>query len=275
MSKSDNQKIWQSSSTQINKLVESYTVGEDYLIDLELLPYDIAASKAHATMLHSIGILNEQELEAGISSLSEILCLWEQGNFAISPGQEDVHTAIEAYLTLKCKSFGFKIHTGRSRNDQVLVMLRLYMKDKYEVLLKLVDTLISTLDKAAVQYSTQQMPGYTHTQKAMPAFVGLWFESFKDGLTDIKNLLVGLEKLINQNPLGSASGFGISNFNNNRALTTKLLKFAKTQENPLYCGYSRGYFESIFLQTFSPIIFLSSKFANDFILFSTQEFDFF
>jgi argininosuccinate lyase len=255
-------KLWQTNNNKLHPLVEKFTVQDDYLLDLQLLSYDVKASLAHAKMLYQMDVLNKKEL-------LEIQLKLKKISFAvIEKNQEDGHTAIENYLG----KVGKKIHTGRSRNDQSLVMIRLFMKDKLKQINQQTKKLIKVIKK---KKSNIPMPGYTHLQKAMPTTVGVWLDSFSQALKDFQFLLVSTMKLIDQNPLGSASGFGISNFVVDKEYTTKILGFQKTQFNPMYCGFSRGYFENIVLQTLSQPMIIASRFANDMLLFTTQEFNFF
>lgn len=267
-------KIWQTGGGGLHPLVERFTVGDDYMFDEELLPYDLHASMAHAEMLRSIGVLTESELATAREGLTRIFDAWEAGTFEIMPEQEDGHTAIEQFLTNEYGEIGKKIHTGRSRNDQSLVMIRLFMKDELRYARELTAELIARFEERAKETSDVPMPGYTHLQKAMPTTVGTWLGSYASALHDILGLLKAVEKLIDQNPLGSASGFGIENFPLDREVTTKYLKFGRTQENPMYCGFSRGYFENIVLQALSQLMIISGRFANDMLLFTTQEFGF-
>lgn len=266
-------KLWQSGGG-LHPLVEAYTVGDDYVSDQELLPYDIAGSVAHAEMLKKIGVLSTSELKTTKKGLNEILSKWKAGKFIISTEQEDGHTAIEQYLTENFGEVGKKIHTGRSRNDQALTMMRLYMKDKLkEVAIETKLLQNALIAKAKTQKSP--MPGYTHMQKAMPTTVATWLMSYADALSDAAILTTAAQKAVDQNPLGSASGFGIANLSLDRQLTTQRLKFGKTQRNPMYCGVSRGYFEHIALQSMENPMILAGKFANDMMLFTMQEFGFF
>ena len=274
MNKKIKNKLWQVNEP-LDYKVENFTVGDDYLLDQKLLPYDIEASLAHAKMLKKIGVLTKGELNKLEQGFNEILNLWRKGKFLITQGQEDGHTAIEMYLTKKFGDVGKKIHTGRSRNDQSLTMMRLYMKAELAKIEKLVNNLISALNKKSKQYKSLPMPGYTHTRKAMPTTVGDWLDSFAQALTDLKPFLTNLHKLLDQSPLGSAAGFGVSGLNLDKKFTANLLKFKKVQANPLYCGLSRGFFEGIFLNTFSPIMILIGRLANDLVLFTAGEFDFF
>lgn len=268
-------KLWQTNNSQLNPLVEEFTVGDDYIFDQELLPYDIKGSIAHAKMLFKIGIINNSEFSQAKKGLQEILDKWNKGKFIIEKNQEDGHTAIEQYLTENFGEIGKKIHTGRSRNDQSLLMIRLFMKEKLlEIQAELLN-LIEAFNKESQKNNKIKMPGYTHLQKAMSTTVGVWLDSFSSAFKDVLVMIEATIKLIDQNPLGSASGFGIENLSLDRELTTKILQFHKTQENPVYCGLSRGYFENIVLQTLSQPMIIASKFANDMLLFTTQEFNFF
>lgn len=267
-------KLWQIKGP-LNSVVEKFTVGDDYLLDQKLLPYDIKASLAHAKMLKRIGVLNNLELKKLEKGLNQILELWQKGKFSIKPEQEDGHTAIETFLTEKYGSIGKKIHTGRSRNDQSLTMVRLYMLDELKKTKELMKKLIGSLEKKSKSFKKIPMPGYTHTQKAMPTTVGIWLNSYAQALNDLMPLVDCLTGLLNQSPLGSAAGFGISNLKLDRKFTAKLLNFRKVQNNPLYCGLSRGLFEAIFLNVFSPVMILIGRMANDLVLFTSNEFDFF
>lgn len=269
-----NNKLWQTSDNSLNPLVEAYTVGDDFVIDQQLLPYDIEASIAHAQMLNKIGTLNKEELDKALLGLNEILIACKEDKFTITKDQEDGHTAIEQYLTERYGEVGKKIHTGRSRNDQSLVMIRLFMKDQLNIIDEISTKLQNLLKSKIEETKTIPMPGYTHLQKAMPTTVGTWLDSYLSALTDFKISLASTIKIIDQNPLGSASGFGINNFQLDKDFTTQKLGFSKTQENPMYCGLSRGYFENIVLQTLSQIMVLSGKFASDMLLFTTSEFNF-
>ena len=266
--------IWQTGDSKLNPLVEAYTVGDDYILDARLAKYDVKASLAHAKMLHSMGVLSDSDIssiEEGLAKLSKQI---DNNEFSIEQSQEDCHTAIEEYLTENYGDVGKKIHTGRSRNDQSMVMIRLYMKDILDETQDVLIRLVKAYDESSNKYSDLAMPGYTHMQKAMPTTVAVWLWAYKDGFSDVSVLINGAKDYIDQNPLGSASGFGISNFAMDRNITTSDLSFAKTQENPMYCGYSRGLFENVVLQALSPAMIIAGKFANDMLLFSTSDFDF-
>lgn len=269
-------KIWDKKGTmQINKAVENYTVGIDYLLDFDLLPYDIQGTIAHAKMLHKIKILNNKELKTLLAGLKEILSLWKKGKFKISKSQEDGHTAIEAFLTEKYGDIGKKVHTGRSRNDQSLTMIRLFIKETLLQTKKETENLFKELEKQIKKNGKIKMPGYTHMQRAMPSSVAMWLESFHHSLKDDLIILNATFSVIDQNPLGSAAGFGENVLGLDRKFTTKELGFKKVQENPMYCALSRGKFENITLQALSNITFTLGKMASDLLMFTTKEFDFF
>jgi len=269
-------KIWQTAkSSSLHPLIEKFTVGDDYVFDQKLIPYDIQASLAHAEMLSSLKIITSNEFKIIKKGFSDLMKKWENGTFIIDQSQEDGHTAIEQFLTDNYGEVGKKIHTGRSRNDQALVMIRLYMKDQLLLIKKLIKKTTESFHKKIEKTKNIPMPGYTHMQKAMPTTVGLWLNSYLSALHDCISLIEFTTKIVDQNPLGSASGFGISNLSLDRKLTTQLLKFEKTQENPLYCGFSRGFFENMVLQALSNLMIVFGRFANDMMLFTTQEFNFF
>ena len=269
-------KLWdKKGGVQTNKIVENYTVGVDYLLDLELLPYDVKGTMAHAKMLKKIKILNSKELSILLKGLSEILELWKAGKFSIDKSQEDGHTAIEAYLTEKYGDVGKKVHTGRSRNDQSLTMTRLFSKEKLLEIKKQVEGLVSALDIQIKKYGKIKMPGYTHMQRAMPSSVAMWLGSYHAALKDGLVLLEAVSRIIDQNPLGSAAGYGENTLGLDRKLTTKELNFARVQENPMYCAMSRGKFENIVLQGISSVMFDIGKLASDLLLFTTKEFNLF
>ncbi|MBI2548759.1 argininosuccinate lyase [Candidatus Woesearchaeota archaeon] len=266
-------KLWDK-GIAVDKEIEAYTVGNDPAMDLVLLPYDIQASIAHARMLVSSGFLTKEESKKLVQGLQEILALHKQGKFVITTADEDGHTAIEKYLTEKYGEVGKKIHTARSRNDQSLVMVRLYMKEQLGETATLVQQLCTALIHFAKKNKGVPMPGYTHMQRAMPSSVSLWTSAYVDALTDDLSQIKQTMTLIDQNPLGSAAGYGVP-VTIDRGLTTKELGFAKIQENPIYCGMSRGKFEANVLNTLSQVMADLNKLATDLILFSTKEFGFF
>ena len=273
-------KLWEKKGTKKTKsktdqAVEDYTVGVDYLLDLELLPYDIKGTIAHAKMLHKIKILKKSELSILLKGLDEILSLWKAEKFKITKMQEDGHTAIEAFLTERYGEVGKRIHTGRSRNDQALVMIRLFSKEKLLEIIKEIRNLVKILEEQIKKQGKIKMPGYTHTQRAMPSSVGMWLGSYRDSLKDDLVLIEATMKIIDQNPLGSAAGYGENILGLDKKFTTKELGFKKVQENPIYCAMSRGKFENLALQAVSNVMFDLGKVASDLIIFTTKEFNFF
>lgn len=268
-------KIWRKDNTKLHPLVEGYTIGNDPGLDQELIFYDCRASIAHVKMLGKIGILKAAEVATLRTGLQEIIKLSEQGKFRIKQEDEDGHTAIENFLTEHYGLVGKKIHTGRSRNDQILVTMRLYSLDKTDKVAQEIKQIIKKINQQAVKYRLTIMPGYTHTQRAMPTTVGMWLGSFSAALADDLELLQAARRIIDQNPLGSVAGFGEDVFGLDREYTTKELGFRQIQKNPIYCALSRGKFENIILQALSQTMFDLGKLANDLIWFTTKEFDFF
>ena len=266
-------KLWQK-DYELNKQIEKFTVGNDPLIDLKLVKYDCIASIAHAKMLKKIGILSNNELTELEKELKNIIKLAQMNKFKIKMEEEDCHTAIENHLTKRLGKIGRKIHTARSRNDQVLTAIRLYSKDKLKQIETSLLELVETLKKVSMKYKNVGIPGYTHSRKAMPYSVGKYFEAFKEAFEDDMLLLKLAYKINDQNPLGSAAGYGV-NLEIDRDLTSKLLNFSKIQNNELYCQNSRGKFESIILFALSQIMLDLQKLANDLILFSMDEFGYF
>ena len=266
-------KLWKKGFA-LHKAVENYTVGVDFVLDLALVPYDCDASLAHAKMLKKIGVLNASELKKLASGLQEIKKLHAQGKFVITPEDEDCHTAIEMYLTKKCGSVGGKIHTFRSRNDQVLTALRLYYKDEVSKMLTLIDDVVKSMLAFKKKNGSVVFPGYTHTRKAMPSSVGLWTGCFVDSMKDNKLLLQSVLKLIDQSPLGTAAGYGVP-AKIDRKYSAKLMGFSKVQENAMYAQMSRGKFESSLLHVLSQVMFDLNKMASDLILWSMPQFGYF
>ncbi len=270
-----NNKLWQASTgNELHPIVEKYTVGNDQTLDQELLGFDITATIAHVNMLEKIEIITEEEASSIVQALDSLFKQWQDGSFVISSEHEDGHTAIELYLTEKLGQTGKKVHTGRSRNDQALVMMRLYLKASLNDTLKKLVGLDDSLKIKTQEIGGQEMPGYTHTQKAMPASVGMWLGAYQDAFRDLQSYVTATTQAIDQNPLGSAAGFGVD-LPLDRDMTTKELGFQKTQKNPMYCGLSRGIFELMAVQALSPIMAFAGKFAEDMILFTSQEFSLF
>ncbi|NPV51537.1 MAG: argininosuccinate lyase [Candidatus Methanofastidiosum sp.] len=266
-------KLWKK-KYELDKVVEDFTVGDDYLWDMKLIKADVIGNIAHSTMLRKISIISEEELSNIKKNLITILELHEQGKFIINKEDEDVHTAVENFLTEKLGDVGKKIHTARSRNDQILLDVRLYSKER---LFEIMESLLK-LCKVLLEFSKENefipMPGRTHTQRAMPSSVGLWTGSILESLLDDLYLLKSAFEINDQSPLGSAASYGV-NLNIDREYVADLLGFEKVQNNVLYANNSRGKTESIIIFALSQIMIDLSKFANDLILFSIPEFKYF
>jgi len=266
-------KLW-SPKTESNSLVESFTVGNDPELDQVLVKYDCLASIAHAKMLGKIGLLPEEEVSELVQELEKIIELDSQGEFSISQEQEDCHTAIEQHLTEQLGDVGKKIHTGRSRNDQVVTALRLYYKDELSNLKYLADDFGKTLSKFKKNYGEISMPGYTHTRKAMPSSIEMWAGTFISGMQDNQLLLDAVYQLVDQSPLGTGAGYGVP-LDIDRDFTAKELGFVKVQGNPIAVQNSRGKYESSILHTCSQVMADLNRMATDLILFSEPDFGFF
>lgn len=266
-------KLWQK-DWLLNKEVEAFETKDDLLMDQKLIKYDVQGSIAHVKMLCKIGILSKAELKKLVQAFKEILTAGKLGKFNFEIGDEDVHTKIENYITEKYGEVGKKIHTGRSRNDQVLTMIRLFSKDNLERIEEELTLLIEAFDLFVKKYGQISMPGYTHMQKAMPSSVGLWAGSFKDSLADDLVILQAAKKINDQSPLGSAAGYGVT-LALDRNYTAQLLGFEKVQNNPLYCQNSKGKIEANILAALVQILLTINKFASDIMLFTTTEFGFF
>jgi argininosuccinate lyase len=267
-------KIWSDDTgVELDAEIENFTVGNDKNTDKKLIKYDIQASIAHSDMLldmHILTSIEHEEINGALNKLQEVIA----GDKFSLDGFEDCHSYIEAYLSEQVGDAGKKIHTARSRNDQSLVMMRLYMKESMNECLEIVEKLVGTLNEQAKKNQKTAMPGYTHMQKAMPTTVGTWLGSFADALKDSTQIIKSSLKIIDQNPLGSGAGFG-SSLDIDKAITTDKLGFAKIQENPMYCGLSRGYFEIMCLQSLNLSMSVVGKLVSDLLLFTTQEFCFF
>jgi len=259
-------KLWQKTK-HLDKEIEKFTVGKDYILDKELVYFDCIASKAHVRMLGEIGILTDKEVEDLLQGLDKIIELDKEGKFKIALEDEDCHTAIENFLIDTVGDAGKKIHTGRSRNDQILTAVRLYCKAKLRDCLDVIEATIGHIDDFIDTFGEIPMPGYTHTRKAMPSSVGMWAGAFKDAFTDDLELLKSAIKLVDQNPLGTGAGYGIP-LPLDRQMTTEELGFAKTQENPIYVQNSRGKFESFILTVLGQVMLDINKLASDLVLFT-------
>ncbi len=266
-------KLWEKGK-KLNKQIEDFTVGEDYILDQRLVKYDCLASIVHVKMLGKIGILKGGETQKLIKELNNIIDLTNKGKFKILEEQEDCHTAIENYLTKNLGDLGKKIHTARSRNDQVLTAMRLYYKEELNNCKNLINELIKAITKFVKKYGKIKLPGYTHTRKAMPSSIAMWGDSFIDSMQDNLKTIDFTLQLIDQSPLGTGAGYGLP-IKIDREYAARLLGFKKLQKNPIYTQNSRGKFESAILHTLSQIMFDLNKIASDLIMFSMPEFGYF
>lgn len=265
-------KLWQK-NVELNKEIEKFTVGKDRELDVFLAPYDVLGSMAHITMLESINLLTSSELEVLLKELKNIYRLAESGKFVIEDGVEDVHSQVELMLTRKLGDAGKKIHSGRSRNDQVLVDLKLFSRAGIHSIAQESKKLFDELQKQSEKYKNVLMPGYTHTQIAMPSSFGLWFGAYAESLADDMQLLLAAWRVANRNPLGSAAGYG-SSFPLNRTMTTKLLGFESMDYNVVYAQMGRGKTERTIAFAIASIAGAISKLAFDACMFNSQNFGF-
>lgn len=267
-------KLWQKSTTKLHPFIEKYTTADDPTLDLVLMPYDIQGTMAHVKGLAKINILNKPELTKILAILKNLAKELKQGKITIKPEDEDGQTVIENYCVKHLGHLGKKIPTGRSRNDQVLTAIRLYCKDQIAQVKQSAVKLTNVLFSLAKKHQNLPFPGYTHTQQAMLTSLGHYFLSFVESLLDDLQLLDYIHHHIDQNPLGSAASFGV-NLPLDRDFTTQELGFKKIQLNSLYCQNSRGKFESLMMEGLTQIMLTIGRLANDLILFTTQEFNFF
>ena len=265
-------KLWVK-SVKIDKDIERYTIGRDREMDLYLAPFDVLGSMAHITMLESIGLLEKDELDVLLAEMKKIYADAVAGNFEIEEGIEDVHSEVELILTRRLGDIGKKIHSGRSRNDQVLVDLKLYMRHELQEITRLTVELFNMLIQQSEKYKNVLMPGYTHLQVAMPSSFGLWFGAYAEGLVDDLTVLNAAYKVVNRNPLGSAAGYG-SSFPLNRQMTTDLLGFDSMDYNVVYAQMGRGKSERIVAQALGGIAATLAKLAFDACMYSSQNFGF-
>lgn len=265
-------KLWQK-DTSVDKSIERYTVGRDQEMDLYLAKYDVLGSMAHITMLAQVGLLPQDELPILLTELKAIYKEADEGKFVIEEGVEDVHSQVELMLTRKLGDLGKKIHSGRSRNDQVLVDLKLFTRHAIHQLVEQISSLIDTLLAQSERHKEVLMPGYTHLQIAMPSSFGLWFGAYAESLTDDLLLLQSAYKICNRNPLGSAAGYG-SSFPLDRELTTNLLGFDSMNYNVVYAQMGRGKMEKTVAFALSGIAATLSKLSFDACLFNSQNFAF-
>ena len=265
-------KLWEK-DFEINSEIERFTVGRDREMDLYLAPYDVLGSMAHITMLESIGLLGKDELPVLLKELRNIYEQAQRGEFVIEDGIEDVHSQVELMLTRKLGDMGKKIHSGRSRNDQVLVDLKLFTRHQLQLVAEAVKDLFDQLIAKSNQYKNVLMPGYTHLQVAMPSSFGLWFGAYAESLADDMLFLQAAYKMTNRNPLGSAAGYG-SSFPLNRQMTTDLLGFDSMDYNVVYAQMGRGKMERNVGFAIATIAGTMAKLAFDACMFNCQNFGF-
>lgn len=266
-------KLWQNKS-ELDPQIEQFESGPNLLLDQKLVPYDVKVNLAQAKMLHKIGIINEAELKAAKKGLGKILELNKKGKFLLEFGDEDVHTKVENFLTENYGEVGKKIHTGKSRNDQILADMLMYEKDKLLEIKKILKELVDIFTQKEKEYDEIPMPGYTHMQKAMPTSVGVWMGSFGKSFADDITMVESIFKIIDKSPLGSAAGFGVP-LPLDKKYTAKILGFKQVQENPIYCQNSKGKYDLLILSSLLNIMMTLNKFATDILLFTTTEFGFF
>ncbi len=265
-------KLWEK-DFEINKEIERFTVGRDREMDMYLAKYDVLGSMAHITMLESIGLLEKAELEQLLAELKRIYAACERGEFVIEDGIEDVHSQVELLLTRRLGDIGKKIHSGRSRNDQVMVDLKLFIRNEIREIVELVKALFDELLQKSEQYKSVLMPGYTHLQVAMPSSFGLWFGAYAESLADDMLFLQAAWRMANRNPLGSAAGYG-SSFPLNRTMTTELLGFDTMNYNVVYAQMGRGKTERNTAYAMASVAGTVAKMAFDACMFNSQNFGF-
>jgi argininosuccinate lyase len=265
-------KLWQK-TTNVNKLVENFTVGRDRELDRQMAAFDVLGSLAHTTMLQSIGLMDTADLVLVQQELKAIYTDIENNNFEIEADVEDVHSQVEMLLTRRIGDAGKKIHSGRSRNDQVLVDLKLFFRHQLQQVVIETDTLFRQLITLSELHKDVLLPGYTHLQVAMPSSFGLWFGAYAEGLVDDLEMVLAAWKITNKNPLGSAAGYG-SSFPLNRTMTTNLLGFESLNHNVVYAQMGRGKTERVIAQALSSIAATLAKMAMDQCLYLSQNFAF-
>jgi argininosuccinate lyase len=265
-------KIWQKSVT-VNQLVENFTVGRDREFDEQMAAFDVLGSLAHTQMLETIGLMSAEDLQLVQRELKKIYQDIERGDFTIAPEVEDVHSQVEFLLTQRIGDAGKKIHSGRSRNDQVLVDLKLFFRHELQQVVEESDKLFRLLIKLSEEHKDVLLPGYTHLQVAMPSSFGLWFGAYAESLADDLEMVLAAWKITNKNPLGSAAGYG-SSFPLNRTLTTQLLGFDALNYNVVYAQMGRGKTERVIAQALSCIAATLAKMAMDQALYLSQNFAF-
>lgn len=265
-------KLWEK-NFEINKEIERFTVGRDRELDLYLAKYDVLGSMAHITMLESIGLLGKDELPQLLAELKRIYAMADRGEFTIEDGVEDVHSQVELMLTQRLGDMGKKIHSGRSRNDQVLVDLKLFTRHELREVVEAVKILFDELLQKSDRYKDVLMPGYTHLQIAMPSSFGLWFGAYAESLADDMLYLLAAWRMTNRNPLGSAAGYG-SSFPLDRSMTTRLLGFDTMDYNVVYAQMGRGKMERNVAFALATVAGTLAKMAFDACMFNSQNFGF-
>ncbi|MFI3299080.1 MAG: argininosuccinate lyase [Rikenellaceae bacterium] len=265
-------KLWQK-TVQVDRLVDEFTVGRDREMDMNLARADILGSLAHTQMLERVGLLSSDELQAVQRGLKEILKSVESGEFVIEDGVEDIHSQVELQLTSMIGAVGGKIHSGRSRNDQVLVDLKIFLRSELHAIVEQCKTFFDTLQELSQKYKDVLMPGYTHLQIAMPSSFGLWLGGYAESLVDDCHTLLAAYKICNKNPLGSAAGYG-SSFALDRALTTELLGFDELNYNSIYAQMSRTKCEKSIAVALASLASTLGRFAMDNCMFMSQNFGF-
>ncbi len=266
-------KLWSKDNTDTSQLVEKFTVGRDKEFDLMLAPFDVLGSIAHAKMLASVGLLREEEKQALVKELQDIYRDIDRSAFKIEEGIEDVHSQVELLLTQKLGDTGKKIHSARSRNDQVLVDVKLFLRNEIEQLVNAAQPVFELLLQQSEKYKQQLFPGYTHLQLAMPSSFGLWFGAYAESMVDDIITLQAAYQVVNKNPLGSAAGYG-SSFPINRTLTTELLGFSDLNYNVVYAQMGRGKAERITAMAMTNLADTLSRLSMDACLYLNQNFDF-
>ena len=266
------QKLWEK-NVQVDQEVDTFTVGKDREMDLYLAKYDVLGSMAHITMLESIGLLTKEELTVLLAELKNIYAVADSGQFVIEEGVEDVHSQVELMLTRRLGDTGKKIHSGRSRNDQVLLDLKLFTRAQIQEVVELVSGLFEVLISQSNRYKDVLLPGYTHLQIAMPSSFGLWFGAYAESLADDLQMMQAAYKVCNRNPLGSAAGYG-SSFPLRRQMTTDLLGFDSLDYNVVYAQMGRGKMERTVAFAMAGIAATLSKLAFDACMFNSQKFGF-
>lgn len=265
-------KLWQK-TTNVNELVENFTVGRDREFDEQMAAFDVLGSLAHTRMLQSVGLMDDTDLELVQRELKTIYANIAKGGFKIDEHVEDVHSQVELLLTQRIGDAGKKIHSGRSRNDQVLVDLKLFFRHHLQEVVESTETLFRQLIELSEKHKDVLLPGYTHLQVAMPSSFGLWFGAYAESLVDDLELVLAAYRITNKNPLGSAAGYG-SSFPLNRTLTTQLLGFDNLNYNVVYAQMGRGKTERIIAQAISTIAATLAKMAMDQTLYLSQNFSF-